>query len=119
MEALHGFAAVLLVAQTVMLGVVFARLAPGRTRRPPVRPHAGFGLPSPVSDTTVTVVVATLNEASRLSPCLSGLMEQTAPLLEVLVVDSRSSDGTRELIETAALRDSRIRLITDDPLPDG
>ena len=46
-------------------------------------------------------------------------MSQTDPLLEVLVVDSRSTDGTRDLVEAAARRDSRIRLITDDPLPEG
>jgi dolichol-phosphate mannosyltransferase len=46
-------------------------------------------------------------------------MAQESPLLEVLVVDSRSTDGTRELVAAAAARDPRIRLITDDPLPTG
>jgi dolichol-phosphate mannosyltransferase len=40
-------------------------------------------------------------------------------MLEVLIVDSRSTDGTRELVESAAARDPRIRLVTDDPLPAG
>lgn len=104
----------LLATQAVMLLVLLARLLPGRTRRPAVKPVTGAR-----TDTTVTVVVATLNEAKRLSPCLEGLMAQTVPLLEVLVVDSRSTDGTRALVEAAASRDGRIRLITDDPLPDG
>ena len=46
-------------------------------------------------------------------------MAQTEPMLEVLIVDSRSTDGTRELVEAASARDSRIRLVTDDPLPAG
>jgi dolichol-phosphate mannosyltransferase len=104
----------LLALQVVALLLVLSRLMPGRTRRPPVEP-----LRAPRRDTTVTVVVATLNEAKRIGPCLEGLMAQIDPMLEVLVVDSRSTDGTRELVQAAAARDPRIQLITDDPLPDG
>ena len=107
-------AIVLLAVQIAMLLTLLARLMPGRTRRPPARPL----LDSP-THTTVTVVVATLNEAKRIQPCLDGLMAQTVPMLEVLVVDSRSTDGTRELVAQAAARDARISLITDDPLPEG
>jgi len=64
-------------------------------------------------------MVTTLNEVHRVGPCLDGLMQQQAPLLEVLVVDSRSTDGTRELVEAASKRDPRIRLVTDEPLPPG
>jgi dolichol-phosphate mannosyltransferase len=104
----------LLALQVPALLLLLSRLMPGRTRRPPVEP-----LRTPRRDTTVSVVVATLNEAKRIGPCLEGLMAQTEPLLEVLVVDSRSTDGTRELVEAAAARDPRIRLLTDDPLPEG
>ena len=74
---------------------------------------------TPRTDTTVTVMVTTLNEVHRVGPCLDGLMQQQEPLLEVLVVDSRSTDGTRELVEAASKRDPRIRLVTDEPLPPG
>jgi dolichol-phosphate mannosyltransferase len=105
----------LLVAlQGVLFAALIWRLLPGRTRRPPVPPSR-----APRTDTSVSVIVATLNEARRIGPCLEGLMRQTAPLTEILVVDSRSTDGTRELVEAAAARDPRIRLITDDPLPSG
>ncbi|MCZ8204622.1 glycosyltransferase [Gemmatimonas sp.] len=105
---------VLLGLQVWLLFVLLARLAPGYSRRPPIAPRR-----TPRSDTTVTVMVTTLNEAKRVGPCLEGLMQQDAPLLEVLVVDSRSTDGTRELVEAAARKDPRIRLVTDDPLPPG
>jgi dolichol-phosphate mannosyltransferase len=105
---------VLLGVQVVLLLILLSRLMPGRTRRPPVRPVL-----TPRTNTSVTVVVATLNEAARIQPCLDGLMAQTEPMLEVLVVDSRSTDGTRELVAAASARDPRIRLLTDEPLPDG
>jgi dolichol-phosphate mannosyltransferase len=113
-DALRVAGAALLAVQVVALLLVLSRLMPGRTRRPPVEP-----LHTPRRDTTVSVVVATLNEAKRIGPCLEGLMAQIEPMLEVLVVDSRSTDGTRELVQAAAARDPRIRLLTDEPLPDG
>jgi dolichol-phosphate mannosyltransferase len=104
----------LAVAQMLALLLLAVRLWPGRTRQPPVPPHAGE-----IADTTVSVIVATLNEGARLAPCLAGLRAQGRPLLEVLVVDSRSTDGTRDLVRAATALDSRVRLLTDDPLPDG
>ncbi len=104
----------LLAVQIAALLLVLTRLMPGRARRPPVRARL-----TPRVDTTVTVLVATLNEAARIGPCLAGLQAQVEPMLEVLVVDSRSTDGTREMVLAAAQRDPRIRLLTDDPLPDG
>ncbi len=103
----------LLIGQAVALAVLVLRLLPGRTRKPPVEPL------SQLRDTTVSVIIATLNEAARIGPCLAGLRVQGDPLLEVLVVDSRSTDGTRQLVEAAAALDPRVRLLTDDPLPEG
>jgi dolichol-phosphate mannosyltransferase len=106
--------AALLLAQLAAASRVVWRLLPGRRRLPPVAPRA-----TGPSDTTVTVVVATLNEAHRIGPCLAGLQAQGLPLLETLIVDSRSTDGTRDLVEAAGRQDPRIRLLTDAPLPPG
>ncbi len=103
----------LAATQAVALLVLMARLAPGRRRRPPVPPVADANAP----ETSLTITVATLNEAKRIGPCLEGLMRQGPIAKEILVVDSRSTDGTRELVEAAARRDPRIRLLTDEPLP--
>jgi dolichol-phosphate mannosyltransferase len=103
----------MLVAQSLALVLLLHRLLPGRRRAPAVAPAP------PRHDTTVSVIVATLNEAARIAPCLAGLAHQGAPLLEVIVVDSRSTDGTRELVASAALLDPRFRLVTDPPLPTG
>jgi len=108
------FIGALLAAQTLALLALAVRLWPGRTRLPPVPPH-----PGEIGDTTVSVIVATLNEAARIGPCLAGLRVQERPLLEVLVVDSRSTDGTTDLVTAASALDPRVRLLTDAPLPDG
>src|SRR5437660_5934475 len=105
---------VLLVAQLAALLTLLARLAPGRTRRPPAEPRPG-GAPAG----SVSAIVATLNEARRIGPCLSGLSRQGPELREVIVVDSRSSDGTDALVRDAGADDSRIRLVNDPLLPDG
>jgi dolichol-phosphate mannosyltransferase len=65
----------------------------------------------------VSVVVPTLNEAERISPCLDGLSHQSYEVREVLVVDSYSTDATPELVKAAQQRDPRFRLMNDDPLP--
>ncbi len=104
----------LLFTQSLAFAALAVRLWPGRRRRPPVSPHAGE-----IDDTTVSVIVPTLNEAARIAPCLAGLRAQGRPLLEVLVVDSNSTDGTTALVTAAAALDPRVRLLTDDPLPDG
>jgi dolichol-phosphate mannosyltransferase len=64
-------------------------------------------------------VIPTLNEASRIAPLLEGVQLQSATVTEIIFVDSHSTDGTQDLIRAAAQRDPRIRLITDEPLPDG
>ena len=102
----------LAAAQFLALGVLLARLAPGRTRRPPVLPVAGSG-----GAATVSILVATLNEAGRIGPCLEGLTRQGALVREILIIDSNSSDGTREQVTAASRIDPRIRLLTDPPLP--
>ncbi len=107
---LGGLAAV----QGGVLAVLSARLIGGRTRRPPERPR-----PEGIEAPALTVVIACLNEAPRIGPCLRGVQAQGAPVREILVIDSGSTDGTRALVEAAARQDPRIRLLTDPPLPSG
>ncbi|MBE9130027.1 glycosyltransferase, partial [Coleofasciculus sp. LEGE 07081] len=65
----------------------------------------------------VTVVVPTLNEQERLTPCLNGLSRQSYEVREIIVVDSHSTDGTPDLVKNVREKDPRFRLMNDDPLP--
>ncbi len=105
---------ILVVVQAVALSLLLVRLWPGRRRLAPVAPSDGNHATGSIS-----VVVAALNEAHRIGACLDGLSAQGPVVREVLVVDSGSTDGTAALVLHAAERDSRIRLLLDDPLPDG
>jgi dolichol-phosphate mannosyltransferase len=102
-------AVALQVGATLLL---LLRLLPGRHRRPPVEPILGDAQAA-----RVTVVVTCLDEAHRIGPCLAGLRQQGAAMREALIIDSRSTDGTWEMVQEAARLDPRIVPMHDDPLP--
>jgi dolichol-phosphate mannosyltransferase len=108
--------ALLILGLQVPAGILLlARLANGPRRPKPLQPMASL----PENRGKVSIVVPTLNEVMRLSPCLAGLRAQGDEVRESLIVDSRSQDGTPDLVMAASLTDPRIRLITDGPLPPG
>ncbi len=103
----------LLLIQTPAAFLLLSRLIKGPGRRPPIEPHST----TPDQLGAVSVVVPTLNERERLTPCLIGLSQQSYEVREIIVVDSRSTDGTPELVKNAQEKDPRFRLVTDEPLP--
>jgi succinoglycan biosynthesis protein ExoA len=64
----------------------------------------------------VSVVIPCRNEVSFIGRCLDSVLasEYPANLLEVIVADGMSLDGTRECVAAYTARDSRVRLI-DNP----
>jgi len=105
---------ILVVLQMAALALLALRLRGGRGRAPPVPP-----VREGITDTSVSVLLPTLNEGRRIGPCLAGLHQQGAPLTEIIVVDSGSTDDTRQQVEAMRAIDHRLRLIDDRPLPDG
>jgi dolichol-phosphate mannosyltransferase len=93
--------------------ILLSRLLKGAKRLSPITPQPS----TPEHLGTVSVVVPTLNEADRISPCLQGLSQQGYEVREILVVDSDSTDGTPDLVKKAQQHDPRFRLLRDDPLP--
>ena len=100
--------------QAIGAVVALMRLSRWRSLPPPLEPTK-----SGPTGGAVTIVIPTLNEAARIAPLLEGVRQQDSTVTRILVVDSRSTDGTQAIVEAAAARDPRIRLMTDDPLPDG
>lgn len=103
----------LLLAQLSTLAILLSRLLPGAVRAPSLEPcpsepsHLGL----------VSILVPTLNEAARITPCLQGLSRQGYEVREILIIDSASQDGTPDLVKQMGQRDPRFRLLQDDPLP--
>lgn len=64
----------------------------------------------------VSVLVPCLNEARFIEACIDSILDGDYPndRIEVLVVDGRSDDGTRAIVERIAERDPRVRLL-DNP----
>ncbi|MFM9012980.1 MAG: glycosyltransferase, partial [Gemmatimonadota bacterium] len=86
----HAPLGLLVAVQGTVLATLASRLVGGRTRRPAERPR-----PEGLEGPGLTIVVACLKEVARIGPCLRGLRAQGAPVQEILVVDSGSTDGTR------------------------
>ncbi|AFY56954.1 glycosyl transferase [Rivularia sp. PCC 7116] len=112
-EFLSGISLCILLIQVPAVFVLLSRLLKGPFRQPPIQPQS----PTPELLGNVSVVVPTLNEVERISPLLSGLSKQSYEVREIIVVDSNSQDGTRDLVKATIEKDPRFRLITDDPLP--
>ncbi|MEL6461174.1 MAG: 2'-O-glycosyltransferase CruG [Cyanobacteria bacterium J06641_2] len=112
-ELLSGISLLILLVQVPAVFVLLSRLLKGPFRHPPIQPQS----PTPELLGNVSVVVPTLNEVERISPLLTGLSKQSYEVREIIVVDSNSQDGTRDLVKATIEKDPRFRLITDDPLP--
>ncbi|MBF2016042.1 MAG: glycosyltransferase [Rivularia sp. T60_A2020_040] len=112
-ELLSGISLLILLIQVPAVLILLSRLLKGPFRQSPIQPES----PTPELLGTVSVVVPTLNEVERITPLLTGLSRQSYEVREIIVVDSNSQDGTRDLVKATIEKDPRFRLITDDALP--
>ena len=60
---------------------------------------------------TISVIVPVYNTAPWLPGCIESIRRQTHKNLEILLIDDGSTDGSGEICENFARRDSRIRCI--------
>jgi dolichol-phosphate mannosyltransferase len=106
----------LLIFQIPFVCILLIRLGTAPTRIAALLPIQDKNL---IPEPKVTIVIPTLNERLRLPECLAGLRDQQS-VAEIIVVDSRSHDGTPEYVKgLQADYPHKLRLITDDPLPTG
>ncbi len=115
---LTSFPLVFLLLQVPSTLVLLKRLSTARDRTAPLLPLEPSAEAAAKQNPQVSIVIPTLNEIDRLPTCLEGLRDQAAK--EIIVVDSRSQDGTPEYVQKLQ-QDFPIplRLVTDDPLPEG
>lgn len=64
----------------------------------------------------VSVIIPCRNEAGFLPACLESVLhsDYSRQRMEVLIADGRSTDGTRQIVESYSRRDARVRLV-DNP----
>ncbi|MEO7298755.1 MAG: glycosyltransferase [Verrucomicrobiota bacterium] len=62
----------------------------------------------------VSLLIPTYNSALTVADSIASCSNQTYQNLEILIYDEASKDNTREIIQQAAARDPRIRVITSE-----
>lgn len=62
----------------------------------------------------ITVIMPALNVVKYIRQCMESVMTQTLQEMEILVIDAGSTDGTLEILQECADRDSRIQIIHSD-----
>jgi chlorobactene glucosyltransferase len=67
----------------------------------------------------VSVIVPARNEARNIGRCVRSILSSRYPSLELIVVDDHSQDETAALAREAANGDSRLRVMSNPPLPNG
>ena len=66
---------------------------------------------------TVSVIIPARNEEACLADCLQSLVAQSGVAFEIIVVDDRSTDRTREIAQS--FPEEKVRVIEAPPLPAG
>lgn len=62
----------------------------------------------------ISIIMPSFNVAPYIRECMDSVLSQTLTDIEVLVVDADSTDGTREILEEYARKDSRVIILDDD-----
>ena len=91
------FSIFFLLIQVPSTLVLLKRLSTARDRSAPLLPLVSSEEELAKQNPKVSIVIPTLNEIDRLPTCLEGLRDQAAK--EIIVVDSRSQDGTPEYVQ--------------------
>jgi glycosyltransferase involved in cell wall biosynthesis len=73
----------------------------------------GEGLPS------ISVLIPARNEELGIAACLESVLAARHVELELIVLDDHSTDRTAEIVREIAAKDSRVRIETAPPLPEG
>ncbi|MCU0494206.1 MAG: glycosyltransferase, partial [Chloroflexaceae bacterium] len=75
--------------------------------------------PPPPDAPLVTLLIPARNEARNIARCLDGVLQQSYPNYNVVVVDDNSTDATPAILADYARRDGRLQVVQGAPLPPG
>jgi len=78
---------------------------------PPLGPDEGTA--------SISVVVAVRDEAPRVGAFVRSVLEQDHPDFELIVIDDRSTDGTRDVVHRTAGDDPRVEILQVGERPPG
>jgi chlorobactene glucosyltransferase len=67
----------------------------------------------------LSIVVPARNEERGIGRCVRSLLATAHPNFEAIVVDDRSTDATRTILDKIAATDARLQVIAGGPLPAG
>jgi len=84
-----------------------------RSRAKLERVEARLGLPS------LSIIVPARNEERNIARCIHSLLSTRHPDFEIIVVDDRSTDATRRILDEIAQRDPRLKIVAGSELPGG
>ena len=65
------------------------------------------------------MLIPARNEEENIAVCVKGLLAQDYPDFQLIVLDDNSEDRTLEILEKFAGEDSRLQIISGQPLPEG
>lgn len=63
---------------------------------------------------SVSLILPSLNVAPYMRECLTSVVRQTLPNIEILCVDAGSTDGTLDIIREFVQQDSRVKLVLSE-----
>jgi chlorobactene glucosyltransferase len=74
----------------------------------------------PVADlASLSMIVPARNEERQIERCVRSLLASRHPDFEVIAVDDRSGDATREILDRVATQEPRLAVVAGAPLPQG
>lgn len=74
---------------------------------------------APTAGPLVSVIIPARNEQGNIGPCLDHVLAQTYQTFEVIVLDDRSDDATRQEAATRQATDDRVRIESGVERPEG
>ena len=73
----------------------------------------------PPAGARVAILIPARNEAANIAACLDAALAQLGVPVDIVVMDDGSTDATAAIVQAAAARDARVRLVAAPPLPPG